>query len=122
MPLMIKFEEKISDDCDQLSFRIDYGDHPGNFNADVWQNDLILETTIQHVEKYWEIVSKGATLHLNGKNNRAHVHYIFIVKNRISHSNWSKHRLDFIKSCKHNLSLKSDYFVICIFSNNQIAK
>lgn len=97
MSLSERVDKIFPDGCDRLCFRIDYGDHTGIFDDEFWKKDVILDSIRSYVGAYWQLFSKGACLHLNGKEKRAHVHYVFIVQNKITHSNWSKHRADFLK-------------------------
>ncbi len=104
MTIIEKFDKLIPDDCDRLCFRIDYGDYAGNFDEQFWEEDIILDTISSYVGEYWQLFAKGACLHTNGTDKRSHVHYVFIVKNKITHSNWSKHRSDYMKKSDDNPS------------------
>lgn len=77
---MIKeFEDSIPKKAIRLSVKIDYQDYTAeDFVPEFWDRDVLVDSVSMFAHDHFNVLAKGAGLHLKGKSEKPHVHYVFI--------------------------------------------
>jgi len=74
-----EFENSIPEKAIRLSVKIDYADQSsGDFTSDFWESDRLVDSVKAFVVDHFNIIACGAGLHLKGRLEKPHVHYVFI--------------------------------------------